>query len=330
MTDPRLHEFATPGPVSASMRIGAGVIVVYALETAVTSVAVHPYDESEASRLAAQSTKVNLTGDRLHIDVPDAGTGWLFRRSVRIRLELRVPLDSQIRVQVGSADIHADGRLRLLEVKSGSGDVNVSDSGDLWIQTGSGDVRAERVRGRLRVQTGSGDVSVGRLDGPASFQSASGDVSINAVHNDLQATSASGDITVHAAHRGQVRITSASGDVYLGVPVGTKVWFDIGTMSGTTTSDLSVSPQSPAGGASLNLQVQTMSGDVTVSRVTAAGDPDEAWPGADWASVNLAKAAPAGPARDETASTVTTPDEMTADETTSAEEAPADATSNGA
>ena len=286
MTQPGRYEFATPKPVSASMRIGAGAIIVNAEETSTTTVVVSPYDDGEASRLAAQNTRVTLNGDRLHIEVPDSTGGWLFRRSGRIQIDLRMPLDSQIRIQVGSADLHTEGRLNLVEVKSGSGNVNTVDCENLWVQTGSGDVRAELVRGRLHAATGSGDVSAGRVQGPVQVNSASGDVSLDHVFGDLRVTSASGDVNVQAAHRGQVRINSASGDVFVGVPVGTKVYFDLGTMSGTTSSDLSVSPQAPAGGAALNLQVHTMSGDINVFRVGA--DPDGGWSHDDWGDLDPA------------------------------------------
>ena len=295
MTQPGRYEFATPKPVSASMRIGAGAIIVNAEETSTTTVVVSPYDDGEASRLAAQNTRVTLNGDRLHIEVPDSTGGWLFRRSGRIQIDLRMPLDSQLRIQVGSADLHAEGRLNLVEVKSGSGNVNTVDCENLWVQTGSGDVRAELVRGRLHAATGSGDVSAGRVQGPVQVNSASGDVSLDHVFGDLRVTSASGDVNVQAAHRGQVRINSASGDVFIGVPIGTKVFFDLGTMSGTTSSDLPVSPQPPAGGATaLNLQVHTMSGDINVFRVGA--DPDAfGWNEADWGGRNGAGPKDAAP-----------------------------------
>lgn len=288
MTAPKLHKYPSSGPVSATLRIGGGAVVVYATQTATTTVKISPYDDSDASHAAAAQTQVSMNGDRLHIETPDAHGGWLFRRSGRLQVELRMPLDSQLRAQVGSADIHAEGRLRLIDVKSGSGDVLCADCVDLTVQSGSGDIRAGRVRGTLRVNTGSGAVSAGRVDGQVHVNSASGDVSIEHILDGLRVSSASGDINVQAAHRGHVRINSASGDVFVGVPVGTKVWFDVGTLSGTTSSDLSVSPHSPSGGAHLNLQIHTMSGDISIFRV-AGNLPD-----AD-------DAVPDGPREDETA-----------------------------
>src|SRR5262245_15319682 len=110
-TPPNVHEFSSPRPVNATVRVGSGAITVIAEDSETTTVTITPWDDSEASRTAAENTQVVMTGDRLHISVPDVHGAWLFRRNGRIRIDLRVPLDSQARIQVGSADIHADGRL---------------------------------------------------------------------------------------------------------------------------------------------------------------------------------------------------------------------------
>jgi len=264
------QEFPCAGPVNATVRVGSGVLNVTAEDSNVAVVEVSPYDDSEASRAAADNTKVQFNGDRLNIEVAETAGGWIFRRSGRVRIDLRLPIDSQLRAQTGSADVHADGRLGATTIHTGSGDSYVTEtSGDLTVQSGSGDVRAERVGGILRARAASGDVSAASVAGEVIVELASGDVDIEEVGGPVRASTASGDINIASANGTNVRIRSASGDVTVGVPVGTRVWLDLSTMSGSTSTDLAMSPAAPELGAQLSLEVRTMSGDISVHRVAA-------------------------------------------------------------
>jgi DUF4097 and DUF4098 domain-containing protein YvlB len=270
--EPQVHEFACQRPVSATVHIGGGSVIVTTSDEPVAVVTISPYDDSEASHSAVRATTVHFSGDRLRVDAPDSGGGWIFRRSPRVRIDLRVPVDSQLRAHVGSADVHADGRLAEATIHSGSGDIFVSDiAGDLNAESGSGDVRAGHVRGALRTTTASGDVVATAVGGLVSADAASGDVRIDEVYGHVRATTASGDIRIGVVRGAQARLNSASGDVTVGVPTGTRVWLDLSTMSGSTTTDLDLTSQ-PVGLAArsevqLDLQAHTLSGDITVHRV---------------------------------------------------------------
>jgi hypothetical protein len=266
-TDNDVHEFACTGPIRAEVRVRAGVITVVGEERSTVVVVVAPYDDSEASVAAAEETKVSFVNDRLHVETPQVDGGWIFRRSGRVRVDLRVPLDSHLAAYAGSADVHTTGRLAGATVRSGSGDVFVTHiSGDLTVESGSGDVRAEAVGGALGVKTGSGDVRVTAVTGAVTAQVASGDVDIDEAAGAVRVSTASGDVRVGAAGGDNVQIKAASGDVSVGVPVGTKVWLDLSTLSGSTTSDLKATGAPPEGGAQLNLRVHTLSGDIRVHR----------------------------------------------------------------
>jgi hypothetical protein len=273
-TQPHTHEFACTEPASATIRFGAGTLHVVAADRPGVSVLVSPYDDSESSRSAAANASVQFDGGQLRVDVSDAGRGWLFRRGGRVRVELRVPLDSQIRTQVGSADISTEGRLREVGVRSGSGDGHVAEAAEVSFESGSGDLRVDRVTGSLRAKTASGDVSAVTVSGSASVDVASGDIEIGTAYGSVRATTASGDIRVGAAHSGRVQVNSVSGDVEVGIPTGTRVWLDLNTVSGSTTNDLDMAADAadrPHSEAAVNLHVRTVSGDIAVRRVAGAG-----------------------------------------------------------
>ena len=91
------QEFPCPQPVATSIRVGGGSIAVTAEDRPFAVVTVDPYDASDASRQAAEQTKITLNGDRLRIEVPRTGAGRIFRRDGKVRVEVRIPLDNEQR-----------------------------------------------------------------------------------------------------------------------------------------------------------------------------------------------------------------------------------------
>jgi hypothetical protein len=265
-----MYEFDSPSPANVLLRTGAGQVNVIAEERTTATVDVTPLDDSEASRNAAADTLVEMRGDRLVVEAPDTRGGWLFRRGPRLRVDVRVPLDSRLQARVGSADVRCDGRLADVSLNTGSGDLTLAQTvGELSVNTGSGDVRADHVGGTLRVNSASGDVAVQRVGGDASLHAASGDIVLREAGGTVRVTTASGDVRLGAVLGEAVKANSASGDITVGVPTGTSVWLDLQTMSGDTESDLAMGQQPPEGGAKLSLQIRTMSGDIRVQRVSA-------------------------------------------------------------
>ncbi|MDT5027079.1 MAG: hypothetical protein QOE61_3505 [Micromonosporaceae bacterium] len=260
------QEFPCPQPITTSIRVGGGSISVTVEDRPFAAVTVDPYDASDASRQAADQTEITFNGDRLRIEVPRTAAGRIFRRDGKVRVDVRIPLDSRFQAQVGSADIRTEGRLAEAIVQTGSGDTYVAQTTGLFrAETGSGDVRADEV-GELRVNTASGDVSATLVAGEASVRTASGDVEIADAKGAVRTNTASGDVQIRAARGNQVIIHTASGDAEVGVPAGTSVWLDLNTASGSTNSDLTMTGV-PEQGAQLNIQVRTASGDITLRRV---------------------------------------------------------------
>jgi DUF4097 and DUF4098 domain-containing protein YvlB len=157
---------------------------------------------------------------------------------------------ARLDVNVASADVEASGRL-----------------GDASVDTASGDVRLAAVDGRLEVNAASGDVRVEFVGGDIRINSASGDVVVDQHEHDAKIRTASGDVVLRSALQGKIDVTSASGDVEVGIRPGTKVYIDASSMSGDMSSELDVSDTpSTSDGPSLDFRARTMSGDVLVRR----------------------------------------------------------------
>jgi len=279
-----MPEFPAAGPILATVRISTGDLRIVAEQRDTVTVEVRPGAGSDAARSAADETLVEMVGDQLTIETPQA-RGFVIRRNAPVNIIARVPLDSRLMLRSASADITCDGRFGDSDINSASGDLLIDHiAGDLQRHSASGDMRFTRIDGRLTTDAASGDIRGRSVGGDLSVKTASGDIAIEAVGGDARVGTASGDVTVGNVVAGTTRIHTASGDVRVGVAEGTPLWLDLNTISGDTRTDLPVTSETPAGAtATLSLYVRTASGDITVRR--AVTPPAERSPRASRAAM---------------------------------------------
>jgi DUF4097 and DUF4098 domain-containing protein YvlB len=181
---------------------------------------------SEESRLAELTLDQSRQGDRVTITPHQANeqTFGLFGSSYAyIDLEVRVPenLAIEVKTRSGDADISDiaaldfsahSGDLILhrvsgdVAVEVHSGDVNADDVGSLTVRhAGSGDIRARTVRGDVKVgNVGSGDLG---------FTDIGNGVHVDSVGSgDIIVTRAKGDVTVGSIGSGDVTVNGVGGD----------------------------------------------------------------------------------------------------------------------
>jgi DUF4097 and DUF4098 domain-containing protein YvlB len=261
-----MREFDCPEPITLNAKVAAGALYVIAEPRTTATVEVRPYEDTEGCRDAAERTLVQLRGDTLYIEAPDQS--WR-RRHGRVRVEVRLPEDSRLHVKVASADAQLTGRYGDSVVDAASGDVHVGHiAGWLRLHAASGDVRIDRVDGQVGLDTGSGDITLGYAGGDATVRTASGDITLAQADASVRAKTASGDLRLDSVRRGEVRLSTSSGDVEVGVAAGTSVWLDLSTAAGTTRSNLrQMDAEPPAGKPDLSLHVSTASGDIELRRV---------------------------------------------------------------
>jgi Putative adhesin len=207
-------------------------------------------------------------------------------RHVEVLARVRCPHGTSLEAEVESADVEARGRFGSVSVSTGSGDVEIGEiEGDAAVNSASGDIELGRIAGTVRVNAASGDVAIGRAEGGGEISCASGDAVVDAAGASLAVKTASGDVVVRDAAsslavktasgdqrvdkvaEGEVTLESASGSIHVAVRRGTKLWVDVRSRTGETTSDLEVGDEPPAEGApTLELRATSMSGDIHVGR----------------------------------------------------------------
>jgi DUF4097 and DUF4098 domain-containing protein YvlB len=262
-----MYEFDRSTPVTVSLRLQRGTADLVAEDRLTAQVELTAAEGAEAT----DRFTVALEGDTLVVHAPESTWNW--RRTPKVHVVVRVPLDSALAVKSAAAGIRASGRWSTAQANGASSDMHVEEvTGDAHLKVASGELAINRVGGSLRISSSSGDLHVGDVSGDVKADTASGDIVINRVGGSLQADSASGDVQVGVVSRGKARLVTASGDVAVGVAAGTGVWLDLNTASGSTSSDLTMVDAAPSGtqGATLELRIRTASGDIDVHR--AIGD----------------------------------------------------------
>lgn len=138
--------------------------------------------------------------------------------------ELLLPAPVPVYAHTGSGDITVEAALEV-DLRTGSGDIALNDvDGNVWIETGSGDVRARNLfAARVDVITGSGDVGlqIEELFDRVRVKTGSGDVQLTVppATYDISARTGSGDVNVRGVTSGssgsRIDVQTGSGDILI-------------------------------------------------------------------------------------------------------------------
>jgi len=134
-------------------------------------------------------------------------------------------------------------------------EVGVPPETDVTVDTASGSVVSEGLRGNQRYRTASGDLHVEDASGRIDINAVSGDVLLQLAGSvELGAKTVSGDIRVEGGSLVSVRAQTTSGDIRLDSPLGGRGSHAIETLSGDVTL---------VAVAGLRVEARTVSGDLT-------------------------------------------------------------------
>lgn len=177
--------------------------------------------------------KLEIEGDRQHLAVrvkyPRSGGLGFFSgsdKSEPTQLRLMVPRQADLEIDAVSADIDVNGvATGELSIDSVSGDVTVAAApGEASIDSVSGDLHLTLNSDNVSTESVSGDLTLrGRLGGEVHVETVSGDIDIAGHQSSvrkLTGSSVSGDMRIGTAlaSKGRIALETVSGDVRLSVP----------------------------------------------------------------------------------------------------------------
>jgi hypothetical protein len=149
------------------------------------------------------------------------------------------------------------------------------------ISTASGNIKAEGVSGRMRLNTASGNVTLQGVSGEIHANSASGRVSVREASGTVSANTASGDVDVELTRlegAGDLRFSSASGNVRVRLPSNVDADVEMSTASGSIDTNFPIEVKDDRygsgkrasgrlGNGSRLLRISTASGDLSLKSI---------------------------------------------------------------
>ena len=221
--------FHTPLPLELEVGIPSGDIEVETTEGEESNITVDGDDR------LLEEVEIRHDGNRVVVTYHGKGKfgfslsplSLVFGSELRVRAT--VPHGAGVKVKTASADTRLDGHFGSVGVNSVSGDLRV---------------RGE-IAGNATVKTVSGDADLDRVDGDMSAQTVSGDLRIGPVAGSAETKTVSGDIRFQSVTAGDVRFTSVSGDIEIGIAQGSAVDVDAGSTSGDLSSEVPLGERAP-------------------------------------------------------------------------------------
>ncbi len=237
--------------------------------------------ESKVKNILNELTPVfDDTGSELVVRSVRKDGGWTGWGSIKVegRIEVAMPADMDLRVDVGSGEVTMRGDFGQAElaVDTGSGSVDLEGAARaMKADTGSGSVEADVTRPleRFVADTGSGGV---RLDGGADHVTAdtgSGGIRLSGLTGDAMLDAGSGSITASWTDvRAGMRVVAdtGSGGVELTFPTGTELTGEVSTGSGRIRTDFPATrldddeARFEGGPQAVNLRIDTGSGGAVI------------------------------------------------------------------
>jgi DUF4097 and DUF4098 domain-containing protein YvlB len=263
------HVFETPGEVRLRIAIGAGDIQIDTADRVATEVELHALNRAAEEAITEMTVRCDEHIGVWTVVVEEPKRGFLSSLfdKAEIGVRVRCPRDVHVDLQTGSADAHVQGDVSSAQAKTGSGDMAfqaVRD--DLTVNSASGDVIAGDVGAACTVKTASGDVRVASVGRELVANLVSGDVDVGRADGPVSVQSVSGDQHIRAISTGEVRLQSVSGDIFVGVRPGLRLYIDATSVSGDMSSDLDSADGPPVEGPLVELRAKTVSGDVQIAR----------------------------------------------------------------
>jgi DUF4097 and DUF4098 domain-containing protein YvlB len=277
--------FDTPQPISARLSLGYVVanVRVTAGDRGETTVDVRPVDAANKADLrVAEQTRIEYADGRLMVRAPRLGS--LFGRTGSIDVMIALPSGSALHGETGLGEVVCDGRLGECRFKTGFGDIQLDQAGEVHLKSGSGDVTVNHASGGAEIIASNGAINVRRVDGPATVKNSNGTSWIGEVTGDLRLNAANGSITVDRAHasvtaktangsvrvgevvRGAVTLETAAGSLDVGIRTGSAAWLDLKTSAGRVRNELAAAAGPDDSEETVEVRARTYIGDIVVRR----------------------------------------------------------------
>lgn len=276
--------FDTPEPISVTIDIGGGHVLLRASDRTDTFVDVRPTDENASADVEnAEQTQVDYANGRLVVRAPKNRLRSIFGQYPSIDVTIDLPAGSDVDAKaLGS--FRSEGRLGDSSFDTAAGYIRLDQTGRLKVHTGAGDVAVGRSSGHTEATLASGKVWIGGIDGTAAIKTSNGEITLGEANGDVRLNTANGDITVDRVLadvnaktaygnvrigevvRGSLSLETGFGEMEVGVREGTAAWLDVNSKHGRVRSDLEAGDSPGESEETAEVRARTNFGDIVIRR----------------------------------------------------------------
>ncbi|MGW7352987.1 DUF4097 family beta strand repeat-containing protein [Streptomyces sp. NPDC054784] len=281
-----MPSYDTPEAISLTAHVEAGSLRLVAADRADTAVEVLPRDpKKDLDVRAAEQTEVRYEKGALTLRTPKQR--YLVGRTGTVDVTVELPAGSRVEATGSWTQVHGEGRLGEVRVKTSSGDVRLDTTGPLRLTASHGSITVERVEGAAEITTSSGSLRLGSADGPVVLKNSHGTTTVGAAPAGLRARGANGDIlvgraagtvaltTAHGTLRveevaaGNVSLETSFGAIEVGVREGTAAWVDASSRSGQVLNALGAADGPGDAEETVEVRARTRFGTIEIRRARA-------------------------------------------------------------
>ncbi|MBW0115332.1 DUF4097 family beta strand repeat-containing protein [Pseudonocardia abyssalis] len=278
--------FDTPKPITVSLDLPAAEVRITASERTDTVVDIRPSRPSDAvAAEAADGAHIAFADGMLTVTVPPQRRRGLLDmlRSGVVEVTIDLPEDSDVRGVVAGG-LHASGRLGDCRLRTDWGGIRLAETAALHLTASSGEIDVDRTGGPTEITSQDGDIRVGRVEGSATVRNTNGEITVGevtghlrliGVNGEIEVERALGDIEARTAHggirigevvRGTVSLTTAYGELDLGIRRGTAAWLDLDSAAGEVHNDLDAADGPGTSDETVEVRARTSGGDIHIHR----------------------------------------------------------------
>lgn len=276
--------FATPEPITVTLRLTLADIRLRASERADTVVTIAPRDPADAKDVElVERTRTEFADGRLEVHAPQP---WRVlgpsRNAGALDIEIELPTGSAVHGEAWIADLHTTGELGRCEFTTSMGDLTVDRTGPATLATNSrvtarriggtaeikaaGAVHIDEVGGTTTIKNLNGATQVGRVEGDLTCRSANGDITIDTALAAVAATTSNGSIRIDEIVRGDISLKTANGHVEFGIRPGTAARLDVHTKFGRVRNTLDAADGPGEADEVATVSTRTSVGDIVIRR----------------------------------------------------------------
>jgi DUF4097 and DUF4098 domain-containing protein YvlB len=277
--------FDTPQPISVTLEILLGDVMIAATDRTDTVVEVYPSDASQDLDVrAGEQTRVDFRDGRLLVKAPKQRGLGLFGRPGSIDVTIALPAGSHVRGSSATGSFQSAGRLGDCRFRTSAGDIQLDRTGPLDLSTSAGEITVEQVTGDANISTGTGEVRLREIDGAAVVKNSNGDsligtvtgearlhtanghISVDRAPAGITANTAYGDIRIGKVERGSVSVKTAYGELEIGIHAGTAAWLDAHTDYGRVRNRLGECEAPEQAENTVEVHARNSYGDILIHR----------------------------------------------------------------